>query len=499
MTSSDARERENALCLTDLGSIAAILVLHRTDRWYVGDFLRHASWLGWAQRNLPNGRVDLATHSAYLPVYGNGRFATMVDVATLGPADLVSYDLVVEPTSFPVTEAPAPGIRRLLRTWDRGWALYTHGVQVAHGVKNELNYFRAAHPCSLGLTDTTSDGTPAQGTPLSFTDAERHAARGLLEAIAPGEGPVLVYNPTASNLFTRQTCAVKEVDNTLTVAEHVAVLRHITVGITGHDVLVAAPVKPGDARNAAVVGEVAASVAGRPVTTSLREFAALLADPRVCSTIGGGTGSNTHLAALVGTWSLSIERSADAAMRANWSETEAFQMGSFRWRNPSPLTAVHTMAWDEGDQRATEERAAGACGAFLTHHCLAHGRQAELFDRYQAPAVAVHGWSGTAGTDLQLGQMLTGWMTSSARGHLANFADEIAYLRHRFPHLSGTGPRADLDALLATAEAAAVADPAVRSLAGQLFCDSNLHKLVTLMTDPTGRRPAPDAGEGVSS
>jgi hypothetical protein len=283
------------------------------------------------------------------------------------------------------------------------------------------------------------------------------------------------------------------------VAEHVAVLRQIALGIAGHAILVAAPVKPGDARNAAVVGEVAASVAGEPVTTGLREFAALLADPRVCSTVGGGTGSNTHLAALVGTWSLSIERSADAAMRANWSHSEAFQMGSFRWRNPSPLTAVHTMAWDEGDQRATEEKAAGACGAFLAHHYLAHGRRAELFDRDRAPAMAVHGWSGAASTELQLAQMLAGWMTSSARRHFADFADEIAYLCDRFPHLSETNPRDDFDVLLAAAEAGAVVDPSVCSLAGQLFRDSNLHKLVSLMTNPTGRRPAPAAGQRVAT
>jgi hypothetical protein len=499
MTSTTAPERGNALSLTDLGSVGSMLLLHRTDRWYLGDFLRHACWLGWAERNLPNARVDLATHPGYLPMYADGRFGSMLKAATLMPADLVGYDLVVEPTSFPITGAPAPGIRGLLRTWDRGWALYVPGREVAHGTKDELNYFRTSHPRSLGLADTTSAGAHVEGTPLSFTDTEQQAARALLDEMAPGEGPVLVYNPTASNQFTRETSVVKEVDNTLTAAEHAAVLRQIMLGITGHAILVAAPVKPADWRNAAVVRSVAASVAEMPMTTGLREFAALLADPRVCSTVGGGTGSNTHLAALVGTWSLSIERMADEAMRANWSRPQEFQMGSFRWRNPSLLTAAHAMHRDEGDGSATEARLTGASGAFLTHHCLAHGAHGELFDRHQTRADALRWWSGTENADIQLGQVLTTWMTAAAGGHLGDFADEITYLRHRFPHRVETGSPTDLAALLAAAgDTTPPADPTVRTLAEQLFRDSNLYKLISPMTAPTGQQSAPDAREGVS-
>lgn len=491
MTSASARDTGNALCLGDLGSVERMLVLHSTDRWYFGDFLRHACWLGWAARNLPGVRVDLATHSAYLPMYRDGRFGSMVDVETVVPGDLAGYDLVVEPISFPVTEPPAADIRRLLRTWDRGWALYAHGREVARGAKDELNYFRAAHPVSLSLPDVSGDMLAA-GTPISFTDAERHAARAVLDGIAPGDGPVLVYNPTASNAFTRETSAVKEVDNTLTVGEHAAVLRQIALGIKSHDVLVAAPVKPADARNTAVVRSVAATVGCGLVTTSLREFAALLADPRVCSAVGGGTGSNTHLAALIATWSLSIERAADAAMRANWSRPEAFQMGSFRWRNPSRLTAVHTMAWDGDDERATEVRVAGAAQAFLTHHVLAHGAHEELFDRQRTRIGELHCWAGSGSVDMQLSRALTAWMTSSARAHLGDFADEIAYLRYCSSHPLADCPGSDLDALLAAADAGSVTDPAMRTLAEQLFRDSNLDKIVSLMTDPAGRRPTPD-------
>ncbi len=33
-----------------------VLWLHDTDRWYLGDFLRHAAWLGWLGAHLPAPR-----------------------------------------------------------------------------------------------------------------------------------------------------------------------------------------------------------------------------------------------------------------------------------------------------------------------------------------------------------------------------------------------------------------------------------------------------------
>lgn len=46
-----------------------ILWLHSTDRWYFGDFLRHAAWLAWLRTAFPAATIDLASHPAYLPLY----------------------------------------------------------------------------------------------------------------------------------------------------------------------------------------------------------------------------------------------------------------------------------------------------------------------------------------------------------------------------------------------------------------------------------------------
>src|SRR5262245_46453768 len=48
------------------GQLQRLLLLHTTDRWYLGDFLRHARWLTTLAAVRP-GHLGLATHRDYLP------------------------------------------------------------------------------------------------------------------------------------------------------------------------------------------------------------------------------------------------------------------------------------------------------------------------------------------------------------------------------------------------------------------------------------------------
>ncbi len=444
---------------------ARVLWLHDTDRWYLGDFLRHAAWLDWLYRRLPGAHIDFASHPAYLALYQDGRFGQALDVSDLKMSDLRAYDLVIVPSSFPDPTPADPGVRRLLRTWDRGWSLYAYGQRVAGGTKRFLNYFRSAHPDTLPFVES-SPQSDCGGSVLSFSGAERVDAEKILEQLAPGAGPVLIYNPTSSTRFTRETDVEKEVDNTLTPAQHAVVLTEIAGRLNGHDILVGAPLKPGDEENAAALRQVAGAVPGArclldavvPGVDSrrLRDFAAVLASPRVCASVGAGTGSNTHLSALVGTWSLSFERAADAVMQRNWSEPGAFQMGSFRWRNPSHLSAIHLLRWDRLDEAAL----VGAAVAFLTHHQTAHAFDASV---------------GRLRKDLLLGTVLSG----ASLNHYSDFSDELTFLRNRF---GACAPTVGSDVTTLAQWAAEGGSPEVLL---QLFGDSNLHKLIRMVRRDT--------------
>ncbi|GAB6900254.1 glycosyltransferase family 9 protein [Kineosporia succinea] len=410
--------------LAPRGRINRILWLHRTDRWYLGDFLRHASWLHWAREAFPQAEIDLASHPAYLPLYADGRFGQLHDSRSFRGEQ--AYDLVIEPGSFEPGPSPAP-LR--LASWDAAWSVQVGGRAVMQGRKHELNYFRAAHP---GAVTGDRSTTP---TSLSFGSSELEPLNKALEAVFPGEGPVVVYNPSASNAFTRETGVHKEVDNSLTPADHIGILRHLLTLLPDHHFVIGAAVKRGDAVNESVVTTVAEAVAGESVcstvdlgATSLCDFARLLAAPRICGTVGSGTGTNTHLAALLDRHALSFERGCDEAMLNNWSGN-GFQMGSFRWRNPSAHTGIHTMSWARRDLL-------GAARAFVVDHAHVHGHEPD---------------------------------PSHAARHYGDFTDEAAYLgfRHGIP---GRGLEAVLNAL---------EDPRAQATARFLVEDSNLHKLVS--------------------
>lgn len=468
------------------GAIERVLLLHETDRWYFGDFLRHAVWLEWLRRAYPTAAVELASHPDYLPLYDDDRFSRLLDARAVDAGVMRSYDLVVVPAAYE-RPAPAGDLPVVLATWDAGWALYVRGRRQLRGTKQELNYFRAAHPSAVAGTRETA---PSH---IAVRDAEGEAAAGALARAFPGLGSVVVYNPTASNPFTRGTALPKEVDNTLSAGEHAYILHRLVAALPEHGFLVGSALKPGDTVNTQALAEVAALCrSGRvasitdlslPGATTLRGFAALLSCERVCSAAGAGTGTNTHLAATTGTHSFSIEHGADAHMLANWNRPNDFQMGSFRWRNPSVLAAIHTMDWSA----RTPSALTAAAEAFLCHHALAHGQAHRvLFADPEAARCRVAcfdgSWPGDPATAIRAGEALIGVMTAAARAHYGDFADEAAYLQVRYG-VDGDG----LGALVAAATSTA---GELAATAVQLFEDSNLHKLLISLRTPRAFGPS---------
>jgi hypothetical protein len=459
--------------------VGRVLWLHATDRWYFGDFLRHAPWLGWLLEAFPHARIEVASHPAYLPLYDDARFAATLDATRLPADGMRGYDLVVMPGPYR-PDRFEDSVPLLLATWDTGWTLRRHGRLAAEGAKAQLNYFRAAHP-------GTACGAPRAvgATPLLLADTELDAMSTALDRALTGAGPVVVYNPTASNPFTRGTSIPKEVDNQLTAAQHAHVLRRLLTLLPGHLFVVGASVKPGDAENEQAIRDVAALAGdpravdmyalGQDSVATIRGFAVLLSCPRVCSTVGSGTGTNTHLAQVTGTWALSFERGADQAMHANWARPQQFQMGSFRWRNPGERTAIHVLDFAHLTPAALDR----AAEAFVCHHALAHpGTQTQLFTAGHLPPVvgdlATEDRSGRL-TAPQAGELLLAAMTQTARAHYADFTDEAAYLRHVHA-VPGRG----LEAIKA---ALAADDDSARQTAIELWEDSNLDKLLHLQAE----------------
>jgi hypothetical protein len=462
------------IALSPRGRIERIMWLHRTDRWYFGDFLRHASWLQWLLDSFPGADIDLASHPAYLLLYGDDRFGTHLDARGLDPRALTAYDLVIEPAARRLPP-PDDEVPLVLATWDAGWMLHRTGAPVLAGTKGELNYFRAAHPSAITGTRNFRTTTPR------FTDVEIACADETLARAFPEPGPVLIYNPTASNPHTRGTHLPKEVDNSLTPHEHTAVVHRLLSLLPDHQILIGASLKPGDTLNADMIQAVTDQTRSHLVTSlttatagpTIREFAALLANERVCSTTGSGTGTNTHLAALTGTCSFSIERGADSTMLANWAQPDTFQMGSFRWRNPDPITAIHTLHWpDKSPPTLT-----AAADAFACHHDLIHHPPNLITDVERAQNALTRFaqiWPTEPDHGMLQARQLLDTFSPAARIHYSTFDDEIAFLATH-QHIRSAG----FDAL---SEALTQSHGAARRRAINLFEDSNLHKLMTWLS-----------------
>ena len=464
------------------GELSSILLWHTTDRWYLGDFLRHASWLTCLSAAGP-GRLDLATHPSYLPLFSTDhRVSGLLDVAGVGGADLAGYDLVVVPGTFR-PERFDPVIARGLYAWNDGWAYVRHGVVVASGDKTDLNYFSAASH-QHGETALPT----ATAVSLAFPAAEvGEVARAVRQTFGTAR-PVIVYNPTASNPVTRRTTITKEVENVLDLADHAALLGAVRTRLPEYDVLVGSALVPGDEQNRSRIEALAATfrsdpgvrtifdVGGVPDLTTLRGFSTLLAGEAVTAMLGTSTGTNTHLAALVDLPAFSVERGADDGMIANWRRADELPMGSIRWRNPSPLVGAVNLDWE----RKTLADLTDVADAFVAHLGV-HVDGPHTALRSDAQDAAALAGVFLARLDdappaefVAAGLEVLALVRPDLRDWYGDFADELAYLRLR-PGFAAVTALADLPGLPPT-----LLERESVTLRG-LIRDSMLHKLAHLV------------------
>jgi len=336
----------------EAGRIERALFCHVHDRWYLGELFCHASWL--ASLRKAGLACSVCTNASYLELFehlpGGVELypAERLDDALLARFDLVVFAATHPPSSYAVQ------LPRAIYAWNEGLALVRHGraeLELQTPAPNLFDATRHRH----GQT-ALPDGEYLK---LCLTSAELVAASSRLDRL-PGAaaGPVVVFNPSASNAHTRASGRPKAVENVLSADDCERLVDCLLTELPDHRVLIAAPLKPGDEVNHLALVALGERFAEErrliaPMNEidpgdglSLRAFAALLADDRVRGMLGNSTGSNAHLAAALDVPAVSIERGADDEMRRNWRSLGRGQMGSFRWRNPHPCTAAIALRWD---------------------------------------------------------------------------------------------------------------------------------------------------------
>lgn len=190
----------------------------------------------------------MATHPSYHALLRNLQYLDkLIDSFDISQIDLSEYDLVIIPSSFkPDTDDES--ISRAVYSWDRGWAYVRYGREICPGETNYINYFISAQH-KFGQTALPS----ASPIRLFFADDDRKAHEKAVNAVFPDDSPVIVYNPTAANPFTRETFIEKEVDNTLSEADHIALIKYLRIHMPEYSILIGSALKQGDLINSTLI------------------------------------------------------------------------------------------------------------------------------------------------------------------------------------------------------------------------------------------------------
>ncbi|OGI97542.1 hypothetical protein A3A11_03080 [Candidatus Nomurabacteria bacterium RIFCSPLOWO2_01_FULL_43_15] len=339
--------------------IKKVLFYHNTDRWYFGDLLRHSSWiesLGKVSKHL-----TVATNKNFLSIFENHPIVEkLIPVNKIKEKDFSKYDLVIISSSFsPIYYSSF--IKRGIYSYNTALEYTRYGILIQKIKKHNLNYFDLAKH-KLGQT-YLPDGKYFK---LYLTPREKLEAEKVIKKIFPSSEKIIIFNPTTSNTFTRETNIKKEVLNILTIKDYVSILKNLLREFPKYSILVASSLKPNDQFNFELIEKLCKLTLSKRVqaitsiTTlkkgfSFREFASILFDKKIIAMVGNGTGTNTHLAATCGLPSMSIERSADRNMIRNWESIDLFKMGSFRWRNPELSTAIYVLNFSNKNKKNFEK------------------------------------------------------------------------------------------------------------------------------------------------
>ncbi len=324
--------------------IKRVLFYHNTDRWYFGDLLRHSYWIELLGK--VNRHLTVATNKNFLSIFENHPLIEkLTPVNEIIEEDFLKFDLVIIPSSFSPTYY-SPFIKYGIYSYNAALEYTRYGILIQKIKKHNLNYFDLAKH-KFGQT-YLPDGKYLR---LYLTPREKLEAIKMLQKIFPKRQKIIIFNPTSSNAFTRETNIKKEVLNSLTKRDYVNILKNLLLEFPKYHILIASSLKPNDQANFELIKKLYKLVPSKriqaitSITTledgfSFRKFASILSNQKVIAMLGSGTGTNTHFAAMCDLPSMSIERSANKDIVNNWKNKDLFKMGSFRWRNPELSTAI---------------------------------------------------------------------------------------------------------------------------------------------------------------
>ena len=416
--------------------IKKVLFYHNTDRWYFGDLLRHSSWIEALGKI--NCNLTVATNKSFISIFENHpSVQKLIPVDKVTEEDFSKYDLVIIPLSFSPT-VYSPFIKRGIYTYNTAFEYTRYGILVKKIKKYGFNYFDLAKH-KFGQT-YLSDSTYFK---IHLTNNEKLEANKYIRMIFPKNEKIIVLNPTASNIFTRETNIKKEVTNSLNTDDYSNILKNLLIEFPEYSILIASSLKPNDQDNFYLIKKLNKLVSSKRVqaitsiTTlekgfTFRKFASILSNKNIAAMLGNGTGTSTHFAATCNLPSMSIERSTDNNMICNWKNKDSFQMGSFRWRNSENSTAIYVL-----DSSKKNDKNLKKISHALNLHLIASSNQWRgFFIENDIDIVTINSkkilsllQSGKIIQSLQyLNIIRDSFLDYNIRDFYFNFSDEIKYL-----------------------------------------------------------------------
>lgn len=342
-----------------------VLLLHSPGTWRVDDLLRQGRWLSSLDVIGPK-RLDLATHSSYLPLFAtDGRVNRLIDATTLRAASLQAYDLVVIPTAARPQRFDSE-IRRALYAWDGGWAYTRHGAIIAS---------QATPPHSssdVAGAHTRTALPPATPLALDVAGAEASTIGAAVRSIFGNDRPVIVYNPAFAGLGASTGAVRWRSSSHLTTDDHATLIRALRDHLPAHNFLVASVMRPGDVRHHTIQEILRAlpddpSVKGimeleQPSLTTLRGFSQVLSSGAVAALVQTTHPTNTHLGAALGLPSFMVGNDTESFVLEASTTDARFFTPVPRWPEAPPTVGVYHL-----DSQPGPTDLGMAAHAFATH------------------------------------------------------------------------------------------------------------------------------------
>lgn len=465
--------------------LASVLLLHSAENWRLDDLLRQGRWLTSLDLIRPK-RLDLATHSAYLPLFAtDGRVSRLIDATALQSASLQAYDLVVVPTAAP-PERVDTEIRRGLYVWDGGWAYTRRGAVIASkGIPT-------ASRSSALIEDIGTALPPAGQLTLEIAGAEASTIGAAVRSIFGNDRPVIVYNPAFAGLGASTGAVRWRSTPRLTTDDHATLIRALRDHLPAHNFLVASVMLPGDVRHHNIQEILRAlpddpGVKGimeleQPSLTTLRGFSLVLSSGAVAAMVQTTHPTNTHLGAALGLPSFMVGHDTESFVLEPSTTDATFFTPVPRWPDAPPTVGVYHL-----DTQPGPADLGMAAHAFATHVRVHTEGAHHVFDdvpaaREQASTLVQSLREGSPRAAVTAAKGLADGLRDDVRDVYTNIAAVITRLRLQ----PGFGTANNLQDLLNLSQHAAEQQvAAVR----EIVRGSMLHKLARFVAGPQGAAP----------